>query len=159
MMYQEPIDMITRMISVPLDTKSPPFQSASRPYGLSMTSFSGPLPAPAGGCGVAAAGAGAALASALACAVASAAAGCAGVDWARAAIGAQAMSTAANSARRGLVSFIMVTSKIRSVLEVEDDLVLADEPDRLGIELPLRQRANDLAVEDAVARADDLHVR
>jgi hypothetical protein len=31
MMYQLPIDMITRMISVPLETKSPWRQSASRP--------------------------------------------------------------------------------------------------------------------------------
>jgi len=31
MMYQEPMDMITRMISVPLETKSPCFQRASRP--------------------------------------------------------------------------------------------------------------------------------
>src|SRR3954469_9371579 len=126
-----------------------------------MTSFSGPAPAPAGGWGVAAEGAGAAFASALGCAVASAAgAGWAGAPaWARAAIGAQAMSTAASGARRGFVNFIMVASKIRSVLEVEDDLVLADEPDRLGIELPLRQRADDLAVEDSIAGADDLHVR
>jgi hypothetical protein len=40
MMYQEPIDMITRMIRVPLETKSPCFQRASRPYGFSMVSFS-----------------------------------------------------------------------------------------------------------------------
>ena len=31
MMYQLPIDMITRMMSVPRDTKSPCDQSASRP--------------------------------------------------------------------------------------------------------------------------------
>src|SRR3990167_2948393 len=39
MMYQLPIDMMTRMISVPRATKSPPFQSASRPYGLSTASL------------------------------------------------------------------------------------------------------------------------
>ena len=38
MMYQLPIDIITRIASVILATRSPPFQSASRPYGLSMTS-------------------------------------------------------------------------------------------------------------------------
>ena len=38
MMYQLPIDMMTRMISVPLATQSPPRHSASRPYGLSTTS-------------------------------------------------------------------------------------------------------------------------
>src|SRR5258708_27958429 len=39
--YQEPIDMMTRMINVPLATKSPCFHSASSPYGFSMTSVAG----------------------------------------------------------------------------------------------------------------------
>src|SRR5690348_2197594 len=45
-----------------------------------------------------------------------------------------------------------------SVLEVEDDLVLADETDGFGVELPLGQGADDLAGEDAVARLPDLDV-
>ena len=40
MMYQLPIDMMTRIASVILATRSPPFHSASRPYGLSTTSGS-----------------------------------------------------------------------------------------------------------------------
>src|SRR5450830_1228492 len=40
-MYQEPMDMIAMMISVPLATKSPVFHNASRPYGFSITSFAG----------------------------------------------------------------------------------------------------------------------
>src|ERR1700674_93706 len=50
MMYQLPIDMITRMMSVPRATKSPPFHSASSPYGLATVSF-----ATGGGTGVGAA--------------------------------------------------------------------------------------------------------
>src|SRR4029079_11001343 len=38
MMYQLPIDMMTRMPSVMRATRSPPFHNASRPYGFSMTS-------------------------------------------------------------------------------------------------------------------------
>ena len=38
MMYQLPIDMMTRIASVILATMSPPFHRASRPYGLSTTS-------------------------------------------------------------------------------------------------------------------------
>src|ERR1700694_4448968 len=38
MMYQLPIDMMARIASVTLATMSPPFHSASRPYGLSTIS-------------------------------------------------------------------------------------------------------------------------
>src|SRR5690349_5568416 len=38
MTYQLPIDMMTRMPSVIRATRSPPFHSASRPYGFSMIS-------------------------------------------------------------------------------------------------------------------------
>src|SRR5436853_444814 len=38
-MYQLPMLMITRMISVPLATKSPCAHSADRPYGLSIVSL------------------------------------------------------------------------------------------------------------------------
>ncbi len=55
MMYQVPSDMMTRMISVPRATKSPPFHSASRPYGLSTTSL--PLSTTGGGATGVAAGA------------------------------------------------------------------------------------------------------
>src|SRR5258705_9465296 len=79
MMYQLPIDMITRMMSVPRETKSPCDQSASRPYGLATTSWSGPAAA-GGGVGVAGLGA-----SAAAGGVAGAAAG--GVAWASAFVG------------------------------------------------------------------------
>src|SRR5712664_1472514 len=48
-MYQEPTDMIMSMISVPLATKSPWRQSASRPYGFSTTSVVGPAAGGAGG--------------------------------------------------------------------------------------------------------------
>src|SRR4029453_9964659 len=85
MMYQLPIDMMTRMISVPLETKSPCFHSASRPYGFSITSFAG-SPAPGGGVGAFAASAGAGVAAAGAGAV-WAWAGWAGA-WARASEGA-----------------------------------------------------------------------
>src|SRR5437764_997834 len=37
-MYQVPIDMMIRMISVPRAMKSPCFHSASMPYGFSITS-------------------------------------------------------------------------------------------------------------------------
>src|SRR3954464_15870192 len=40
MMYHEPMDISDRMISVPLETKSPSFHSASIPYGLATASFS-----------------------------------------------------------------------------------------------------------------------
>ena len=69
MMYQDPIDMITRMISVPLATQSPCFQSASRPYGLSIVSLVtiGAIGTAAGAAGAAgaAAGAGASAGAAL----------------------------------------------------------------------------------------------
>src|ERR1700682_6090687 len=51
MMCHEPTDMMTRMISVPRETKSPCFHNASRPYGFSMTSFC--TSPPGGGAGVA----------------------------------------------------------------------------------------------------------
>src|SRR6476620_5164093 len=53
MMYQLPIDMMTRMPSVMRATRSPPFHSASRPYGFSMTSvvFSPTLGVAAGALG------------------------------------------------------------------------------------------------------------
>ena len=55
MMYQVPSDMITRMISTPREMKSPPFHSASRPYGLDTcavgvgASAAGAAPLPGGG--------------------------------------------------------------------------------------------------------------
>src|SRR5882672_2300934 len=81
MMYQLPIDMITRMMSVPRETKSPWDQSASSPYGLATTSWSGPAAPGGGGVGVAGLGA-----SAAAGGVAGTAAG--GVAWASAVFGA-----------------------------------------------------------------------
>jgi hypothetical protein len=57
MMYHEPIDMITRMISVPLDTQSPCRHSASRPYGFSIVSLLTVGATGAGGAAGAAAGA------------------------------------------------------------------------------------------------------
>src|SRR5688572_32805447 len=102
MMYQLPIDMMMRMISVPLDTKSPCFQRASRPYGFSMVSLAG-SPAPAGGVG-ALAGAGAAEAG-------WSAAG--GVAWAKALTGAtsgaSATSAATSIADRRLANFIVIS--------------------------------------------------
>src|SRR5690348_988720 len=41
MMYQLPADITTRMPSVIRATRSPPFQSASSPYGFSITSVDG----------------------------------------------------------------------------------------------------------------------
>src|SRR5450830_1440887 len=61
-MYQEPMDMIAMMISVPLATKSPVFHNASRPYGFSITSFAGAADTSPG----AAAGADASVAGAVA---------------------------------------------------------------------------------------------
>src|SRR5258708_13545693 len=72
MMYQLPIDMITRMMSVPRDTKSPWDQSASRPYGFATISCSGPAATGGGGVGVAGLGASAAGAGALFAVVAAA---------------------------------------------------------------------------------------
>ena len=73
MMYQLPIDITTRMTSVTRATKSPPLQSASRPYGLSTTSVAridGGKPAGAGAAAAAAGSAGAAAAGAAGCACA-----------------------------------------------------------------------------------------
>src|SRR5271170_2478181 len=83
MMYQLPIDMIARMISVPLAMKSPPFHSASSPYGFSTVSCSGAPGATAAGAGAAASAAGGAAGGAAAGAGAASAAGLAG-SWAKA---------------------------------------------------------------------------
>src|SRR5688572_16640255 len=112
MMYQLPMDMITRMISVPLDTKSPCFHRASSPYGFSITSLAG-SPAPGGGVGAFGASAGAGVAAAGAGAV-WAWAGWAGA-WARASVGAtnnaaagaHATSAATSNAGRRLMRFIV----------------------------------------------------
>src|SRR5258707_8771059 len=101
MMYQLPIDMMTRMIKVALETKSPPFHSASRPYGLSMTSV-----ARAGAAGAAAgtAGGGGETAEGAAGAAGAAVGAVAGCDCAWAACGTAissgAISRAASAARR-----------------------------------------------------------
>src|ERR1700676_3528981 len=126
-----------------------------------MTSFCAPAstPAPAGGAGVAT---GAGVAAGAAGVAGASAAGPAAGAWAWAAPGAarsaapdtKPMMTATSNAGRRFVDFI-VGSPIAgesgtSVLEVEDDFVLAGKPHRLRVEFPLRQRANDFAVEDAV---------
>src|SRR6185437_3340981 len=94
MMYQLPADITTRMPSVIRATRSPPFQSASSPYGFSMTSVDGAaLPAIAP---VVAAGAGAGAAGGAVVVSAGAAAGAGGVDCAcaKAAIGLTATGNA-----------------------------------------------------------------
>src|SRR5438067_10150581 len=48
MMYQLPIDMMTRMAMVPLETRSPPCHTACRPYGFSTSSVVRVAPAGAG---------------------------------------------------------------------------------------------------------------
>src|ERR1700674_1522493 len=77
MMYQLPIDIMARIASVTLATMSPPFHSASRPYGLSTISVERVPPAGwAAGAAAAGAGAGAVAAGAGAAAGAAGAAGC-----------------------------------------------------------------------------------
>src|ERR1700687_6161452 len=76
MMYQLPIDMMARIASVILATMSPPFHSASRPYGLSTISVER-VPAVGWAAGAAAAGAGAGAVAAGAAAGGAGAAGCA----------------------------------------------------------------------------------
>src|SRR4051812_49993290 len=169
-MYQVPIDMSTRMMSVPLETKSPSFHTASRPYGFSTVTFSGETswPAPAGGVG----------------AFAGASAGAAGAGWPAGAEGCAwakaADATSSGAAGRAMSAMTSITGRrlrtliVRllekatlelekggpaSVLETEIDLVFADEAHRLGIELPLRQGADHFAIEDPVARLADLHLR
>src|SRR5579862_341015 len=46
-----------------------------------------------------------------------------------------------------------------SILQIERDLVFADESNGLGIEFPQRERPHDLAIEDVTGRRDDLHAR
>src|SRR5258707_9103330 len=86
MMYQEPMDMMIRMISVPRETKSPCFHGAWRPYGFSTTSLVvvASWPAPAGGAGTAAGFGASAVAGA----------GAAPVAWAYAALGATTSAAA-----------------------------------------------------------------
>src|SRR5258705_11207372 len=64
-MYHAPMDMITRMMSVPRETKSLPFHRASRPYGFSTNSLVGwaSTPAPGGGVGAGLAASGAGVAA------------------------------------------------------------------------------------------------
>src|SRR4029453_11898556 len=97
MMYQLPIDMMTRIPSVIRATMSPPFHSASRPYGFSISSvvFVGAAGAAGGG-------------GAAGVAVAAGAAGCA---WACAvcgtAIKAEARDrTAARAANRVILNML-----------------------------------------------------
>src|SRR5205823_13621869 len=68
MMYHEPIDISDRMIRVPRET-TPPFQTAEKPNGLSISSL---LPPAAAGAGAAAAGAAAGAAASAAGAAAGA---------------------------------------------------------------------------------------
>src|SRR5215470_12040003 len=89
MMYQLPIDMITRMPSVKRSTISPPLHTASSPYGLSTTSVAL----------VAAFGAGAAAGSAAAAAVVGACV-CANDGCGMTAADAATSRTAASAARR-----------------------------------------------------------
>src|SRR5690349_5926667 len=89
-MYQLPMLMITRMIRVPLATKSPCAHSAPRPYGLSTVSLA--VVGLATGAGAAAAGALASAAGAAAAAGAEA--------WACAAMGLRMPTAAAVSTAR-----------------------------------------------------------
>ena len=104
MMYQLPIDMIARMISVPLATQSLPRHSASRPYGFSTISvpfaplvFAAGAVVAAGTAAGAAAGAGVAAGAGWACAC-----DASGVTAAAAAT----MSSAASVAQRVVFSMI-----------------------------------------------------
>src|SRR5450432_2128466 len=128
-----------------------------------MISFCEPAstPAPAGGTGVAAgaaAGAGVASAGAVAGACAWAVPGAAR----SAAADAVPRMTATSNAGRCLMWFIgsspIAGESGTSVLEFEDDFVLADKSHRLGVEFPLRQRANHFAVEDPVGGRLDLDI-
>src|ERR1700674_1350032 len=100
MMYQLPIDMMARIASVTLATMSPPFHSASRPYGLSTSSTERVVPA---GCAAGAAAAGAGAGGGAVAAGAGAAAGAAGCPCAIRGTTAEATAmsrTAAETARR-----------------------------------------------------------
>jgi len=93
MMYQLPIDMMTRMPSVMRATRSPPFQSASRPYGFSTISV---VFSPTFGAGATAAGA-----AALSEVAAAGAAGCcACAATGASAVGKATIRAAASIARR-----------------------------------------------------------
>src|SRR5262245_32293928 len=98
MMYQLPIDMMIRMMNVPLVTKSPVLHIASMPYGFSTDSFS--VVAAGGGAlgaGAASAGfAGSVAAGAGACALASA-------ETSMVTAGAHARTKAATSAGSRLI--------------------------------------------------------
>src|SRR4029077_9734285 len=74
MMYQLPIDMMTRIPSVIRATRSPPFHSASRPYGFSTTSVVF-VPAAGAAAGAGGAAGGVVAAGAAGCACASAVCG------------------------------------------------------------------------------------
>ena len=103
MMYQLPIDMMTRIASVVLATQSPPFQRASRPYGLST--ISGAALAVAAGA-AAATGAGAAAGAAGAAGAAAGAGVCASAAGATMAAGVANSRTAASVARRVIFSMM-----------------------------------------------------
>src|SRR5574343_511201 len=107
------MDTMIMMIRVPLAPKSPVFQSASRPYGFSITSFAAP-PSAAG----AAAGTDAAGAAAEACAeVAGAAAeacSCAITGAATAAV--RASTAAARNAEKRFFIMVLPLNKIRLVV-------------------------------------------
>ena len=98
MMYQLPMDMMTRMASVTLATMSLPFSSAVKPYGLSTTSV-----AFAAAFGAAAAGAAAGSAGAAA---AAAGAGCACPACGTTAADTAMSRTAASAARRVIFSML-----------------------------------------------------
>ena len=163
MMYHEPIDMMTRMISVPLETKSPCFQRASRPYGFSIVSFSFATGGRRHRGGLGAASAGAAASAGLA-RVGGRRLGLgrggehqrrcrrAGEDDGREQRGQSADQVHVYSSKFPGDVLRVNGADGASVRELEVDVHFADEADRLGGEAPLRERADDLAVEDARRR-------
>src|ERR1700682_5250390 len=105
MMYQLPIDMMARIASVTLATMSPPFHSASRPYGLSTISVER-VPAAGWAAGVAAAGAVAAVAGGAAGAAGAAGCACAPAICGSTAEAAAKTRTAAETAKRVIFNML-----------------------------------------------------
>jgi hypothetical protein len=106
MMYQLPIDMMARIASVILATMSPPFHSASRPYGLSTISVER-VPAAGWAAGAAAeAGTGAVAAGAAAGAAGAAGCACAAAICGRTAEAAAKTRTAAETAKRVIFNML-----------------------------------------------------
>src|SRR6266550_7319429 len=121
MMYQLPIDMMARIASVTLATMSPPFHSASRPYGLSTISTDRVPPAAGAGAAVGA-GAGAVAAGA------GAAAGAGGCGCARVICGrtaeAAAMSRAAADTAKRVIFDMLSPGEWLLVIQSEGGIVL-----------------------------------